>query len=243
MPNKTALITGAALRIGAAITRELHAAGMDVIIHYHNSHQPADALAAELNARRPDSAWTLSGDLRDYNILQRLIDEAIACNGRLDLLVNNASSFYPTPIDEVNETNWNDLLDVNLKAPMFLSKYASAELQRREGCIINLTDVHAERPLKDHPVYSTAKAGLIMLTKALAKELAPAIRVNAISPGAVLWPESMDGATQQEILNHIPLARRGEPADIARAVLYMARDSGYTTGQVLTVDGGRTLDS
>ncbi len=243
MPNKTVLITGAALRIGAAITRELHAAGMDVIIHYLNSRQPAESLAAELNAQRPDSAWTLSADLRDSTTLQALIEDAIACNGRLDALVNNASAFYPTPVAEVNETNWNDLMDVNLKAPMFLSQYASEELQRHAGCIINLTDIHGERPLKDHPVYSTAKAGLVMLTRALAKELAPAIRVNAISPGAVLWPESMDEATQQEILERIPLQRRGEPVEIARAVLYMIRDAHYVTGQVLTIDGGRTLYS
>lgn len=243
MPNKTVLITGAALRIGAAITRELHAAGMDVVIHYLNSRQPAESLAAELNNQRPDSAWTLAADLRDTTTLQTLINHAIACNGRLDALVNNASAFYPTPLAEVDESSWNELMDVNLKAPMFLSQYASEELQRHEGCIINLTDIHAERPLKNHPVYSTAKAGLITLTTALAKELAPAIRVNAVSPGAVLWPESMDTATQQEILERIPLQRRGNPADVARAVLFMIRDAHYVTGQILSIDGGRTLYS
>ncbi len=243
MPNKTVLITGAALRIGAAITRELHAAGMDVIIHYLNSRQPAEALAAELNASRPDSAWILSADLCDTAALQALIADAVACNGRLDVLVNNASAFYATPVEQVTENHWDEIMDVNLKAPMFLARHAVDELRRRQGCIINLTDIHAERPLREYPIYSTAKAGLIMLTRALAKELAPAVRVNAISPGAVMWPESMDEATQKKIISRIPLKRTGEPEEVARAVLFLIRDADYMTGHVLTIDGGRTLGS
>lgn len=241
MTHKTVLITGAAQRVGAAIARHLHAAGMNTVIHYLNSRQSAEALAAELNQNRPGSAWAIGADLCDMTALPTLIDDTIACSGRLDVLINNASAFYPTPLGKLTESNWNELMDVNLKAPLFLAKHAIEELRARQGCIINLTDIYAERPLNDYSIYSASKAGLVMLTKALAKELAPDIRVNAVSPGAVLWPEDMGSAAKQEILSHIPLGHRGDPDDVAKAVIFLIRDADYITGEVLTVDGGRTL--
>lgn len=243
MAEKTALITGAARRLGAAIARELHSAGMNVVIHYHYSVDAANALAADLNNKRSDSAWLVNGDLADAEFLPYLIDTAIACSGRLDALVNNASVFYPTRLSEIDVNQWSDVMNVNLRAPLLLARHAARELQKREGCIINLTDVHAERPLKEYMLYSTSKAGLVMLTKALAKELAPDIRVNAVSPGAVLWPADMDSATQEKIISHIPLKRRGNPEDVAKAVLYLIRDADYVTGEILTVDGGRAVYS
>lgn len=243
LDNKTALITGGARRIGATISRYLHAAGMDVIIHYRQSQAEAEALAGELNASRSGSATCLRADLTETDSLQSLVHDARRFKGRLDALINNASVFYPTPIESLNESHWNELIDVNLKAPLFLAKYAAAELRQRHGCIVNLTDIHAERPLKEHPVYSAGKAGLVMLTMALAKELAPEVRVNGVSPGAVLWPEEMDQETQEQILSRIMLKRRGEPEDIAKAVLYLVRDADYITGHIITVDGGRTLYS
>lgn len=243
MPDKTALITGAAQRVGAAITRQLHAANMNVVIHYLHSRQAAEELTAELNDIRPGSAWAVAADLCDPAALSTLIAEAIAFGNRLDVLVNNAAAFYPTPLAQITESNWTELMEVNLKAPLFLAKHAAEELREHGGCIINIADVHAERPLKEYMLYSTSKAGLVMLTKALARELAPDIRVNAVSPGAVLWPEEMDTITQQKIISHIPLKRRGNPEDVARAVLYLIRDADYVTGEILTVDGGRAIYS
>lgn len=243
MTEKTALITGGGRRLGAAIVRELHSAGMNIVIHYHDSVDAATALATDLNSKRADSAWLVNGDLADAEFLPRLIDTALACNGRLDALVNNASVFYPTRLPDIDLNLWSDMMDVNLRAPLLLAKHAVRELQKRKGCILNLTDIHAERPLKDYMLYSTSKAGLTMLTKALAKELAPDIRVNAVSPGAVLWPADMDSATQEKIISHIPLKRRGNPEDVAKAVLYLIRDADYVTGEILTVDGGRALYS
>jgi len=242
MTDKTVLITGAAVRIGAVIARELHAAGMNVIVHYLNSHQPADLLAAELNEIRPGSAWILGADLCDAEALPKLIADAVACNGRLDVLVNNASAFYATPLEQLSDSNWAEMMDVNLKAPLFLARYAAAELRQRRGCIVNLTDIYGEHPLHNYSLYSISKAGLTMLTRSLANELAPEVRVNAVSPGAVMWPEGMDEAAQQRIISHTLLKRRGEPEDIARAVLFLIRDADYITGQVLTVDGGRLLN-
>ncbi len=201
MSHRTALITGAAKRVGAAIARELHSAGLQVVIHYHHSTADANALVAELNDKRPASAWLLQADLADSQALPDLVDAAIGCNGRLDVLVNNASVFYPTPLESIDDDNWSNMMNVNLRAPLLLARHAAAQLRSNRGCIINLTDIHGERPLSGHPLYSTSKAGLIMLTKALAKEMAPEVRVNAISPGAVLWPEAMTEATQQEILS------------------------------------------
>ncbi|MEX2516636.1 MAG: pteridine reductase [Gammaproteobacteria bacterium] len=241
--GKTALITGAARRVGATIAECLHQAGMDVVIHYYTSSQAAAALAQRLNQQRPGSALTIKANLQDSRELQPLVQQAIAFKGRLDALVNNASAFYPTPLADVNEDQWQELLDVNLKAPLFLTRHAAAELKQRQGCVVNLTDIHAERTLTGYPVYSVSKAGLVTLTRALAKALAPEVRVNAVAPGAILWPEDMDNELQQNILDRIPLRRRGEPDDIARAVRYMIADADYVTGQILNVDGGRTLDS
>lgn len=242
--ERVVLITGAAHRIGATIATTLHAEGMKVVLHYRNSASAARALAAELNAARPDSVVTVQGDLLDIARLPAVVEEAANAWGHIDVLVNNASTFYPTQVGEVNETQWEELIGSNLKAPFFLAQAAAPHLRQAEGCIVNIVDIHADRPLKGYPVYSIAKAGLVMLTKALAKELGPAVRVNAVAPGAILWPENaneLDSAAQQEIISRTALKRRGEPMDIARAVRFLVRDALYMSGQVLTVDGGRTL--
>ena len=241
-PNATALITGAAHRIGAVTARTLHAHGFNVVIHYRGSRDAAETLAGELNGLRGDSARTLQCDLHDTAALPGLVDDAVGCWGRLDVLVNNASSFYPTPLAEATEAQWDDLVGSNLKAPFFLTQAAAPHLVGHHGAVVSIVDIHAERPLKDHPIYSVAKAGLVMLTRSLARELGPKVRVNAVAPGAILWPEQGLGDEQkQEILEGTALKRQGSPADIARAVLYLVRDADYMTGQVLTVDGGRSL--
>ncbi|MDH4106853.1 MAG: pteridine reductase [Gammaproteobacteria bacterium] len=242
LKNKRALVTGAARRIGAAIARRLHSDGARVGIHYRRSSAAAEVLCDELNAIRPDSARMFRADLARTASLQDLVDEFVGWCGGLEILVNNASSFYPTPIGTVTESQWDDLLASNLKAPLFLSQSALPYLRREHGSIINIADIHARRPLRDHAVYGSAKAGLEMLTRALAKDLAPEIRVNAIEPGAILWPEKgMTDEIKQQILRQIPLARPGAPEDIADCVLYLVRDAGYVTGQVIAVDGGRSL--
>lgn len=242
LDGKVVLVTGAARRIGAAIAARLHRAGASVAIHYRGSRDDADALAAHLNETRTDSAATFQADLLDTGALPGLVDSVVAWGGRLDVLVNNASTFYPTPLGEVTEEHWRDLVGSNLKAPLFLSQAALTELRKRHGVIINLIDVHAQRPLTNHPVYGPAKAGLAMLTRSLAKDLAPEIRVNGVSPGAILWPaDGMSDAVKQSIIGQVPLARPGDPDDIAGAVLYLVRDAGYVTGQILAVDGGRSI--
>lgn len=236
------LITGAARRIGACIARTLHENGANIAIHYRGSANDAEQLAAELNAARADSAFTAQADLLDTPRLAGLVDEVVAHTGRLDVLLNNASSFYPTPLDEVTEAHWDDLLGTNLKAPLFLSQAAAPHLRKAHGMIINIVDIHAQRPLKNHPVYGAAKAALGMLTRSLARDLAPEIRVNGVSPGAILWPE--DGMTkqiEQSILKQVPLKRTGEPADIARTILFLVKDAPYITGQIIAVDGGRSI--
>jgi len=243
MSNRTAIITGAARRIGAAIAGELHRIGMDVVIHYHRSSAEALSLVQELNVRRPGSAHALAADLVNTGSCRDFIDRACAINNRLDVLVNNAAVFYPTPVIDLDEQAWNDVINVNLKAPLFLSLPAAASLARTSGCIINIGDIHGERPLKNHTLYSISKAGLIMLTKSLAKELGPAIRVNAISPGAILWPDDIDEQTRKKILARTTLKRPGVVEDITRAVRFLVDESNYTTGQVLVIDGGRTLYS
>ncbi len=244
MSDKVALVTGAARRIGAVIARALHEAGLRVVIHYRGSRQPAEALAAELNAQRPDSARTVQLDLLDTAALPGLVDTVLGFWGRLDVLVNNASSFYPTPFGEITEDHWEDLLGANLKAPLFLSQAAAPELRAREGCIVNIVDIHAERPLKEYPVYSVAKAGLVMLTKALARDLGPAVRANGVAPGAILWPEQPHHAAQHaEIIRRTALKREGTPQDIARTVRFLVEDAPYITGQIIAVDGGRTLSN
>lgn len=241
--DKVALITGGARRIGASIARHLHAAGMQLVIHYRHSDVAAHALQEELNGQRPASVLLLQADLLQVPKLTRMIHDTINHYGRLDVLINNASSFYATPIGQAEENDWEDLLGTNLKAPFFLSQAAAPHLVNTHGCIINLVDIHAERPLKLHPIYSTAKAGLCMLTQSLARDMAPYVRVNAIAPGTILWPadSDLDEVTKQRMISNIPLKRHGEPEEIARVVLFLVRDAGYITGEILTVDGGRTL--
>ena len=240
--NKVALVTGGAQRVGACLCKTLHAAEYNVLIHYRHSANEASQLAASLNAIRPNSAHGLPADLLDHKQIKRLIDAAKQTWGRLDLLINNASSFYPTDIGTSSEDDWQDLIGSNMKAPFFLSQAATPLLKERQGSIINITDIHAQKPLKGHTIYCSAKAGLVMLTKSLAKELAPDIRVNAIAPGAILWPENnMSDEVKQKIINDIALKRIGDPNDIAKTALFLAKDANYITGQVIAVDGGRSL--
>lgn len=237
------LITGAARRVGAEIARTLHAAGANLLLHYRSSAAAAEALAAELNALRPKSALALRRDLRDTQGLADMAAEAVAHFGRLDALVNNASSFFHTPVGSIDEAAWDDLVGSNLKGPLFLAQAAAPHLAAANGCIVNITDIHAERPLKGYPVYSIAKAGLLGLTRALALELAPRVRVNAVAPGAIEWPENEEHfppAEQRAIIDHTLLKRTGTPADIARTVKFLIFDAPYVTGQVINVDGGRT---
>jgi len=243
LDGRWALVTGAAKRIGAVIANTLHDAGANVAIHYHRSAAEAEQLAGELNRRRPNSAFTVSADVRDTAALERMAKEVLSRTGRLDILVNNASNFYPTPLGSVTEENWHDLVGSNLKAPLFLSQAVLPALRTARGVIINIVDVHAQRPLRDHPVYGAAKAGLAMLTRSLAKDLGPHIRVNGVSPGAILWPDD-DGMSDQlraAIIRQTALKRSGEPRDIAAAVLFLVRDAPYVTGQIIAVDGGRSV--
>lgn len=236
------LITGAAHRIGAAITRLLHAQGMNIIVHYRHSKKAAHALQEELNSQRENSVVLIQADLHQTKKIHSMVEEAVNAWGRLDVVINNASCFFPTPIGSVTEDKWDDLIGSNLKAPFFLSQAAAGYLVQAKGCIINIVDIHAERPLKNYPVYSIAKAGLSMLTRALARELGPDVRVNGVAPGAVLWPEhDMDEVTKQRIISRTTLKRKGDPQDIALAVKFLILDATYMSGQVLVVDGGRTL--
>jgi len=242
--DKVALITGGARRVGAAIARKLHGAGASLVIHYYRSAAEAQALAAELNAIRPSSVTPLGGDLLDLKVLTSLVDATIARHGHLDVLVNNASTFYPTPVGEITEAQWNDLMGTNLKVPLFLSQAAAPHLKAREGLILNIADIHGQRPLRYHTVYSPAKAGLIMLTQSLARELAPQVRVNAIAPGPVEFPEKgLTDEMKQTIIDKTLLKRRGSPDDIARAALFFASEAPYVTGQILAVDGGRSANT
>lgn len=236
------LITGAGKRIGACIARTLHAAGAGVAVHYRGSAAAATELAAELNANRADSALTVQGDLLDIGGLPELVDQIVAQSGRLDVLVNNASSFYPTPLGEITPEHWEDLMGTNLKAPLFLSQAAAPQLKQHQGRIVNIIDIHAQRPLRHHTVYGPAKAALAMLTRTLARDLAPEVRVNGVSPGAILWPEDgVSDSYQESVLKQVPLRRAGEPQDIADCVLYLVRDAHYVTGQIIAVDGGRSI--
>ncbi|MBA2690237.1 MAG: pteridine reductase [Burkholderiales bacterium] len=244
MHNKVALVTGGARRIGAAIVRVLHAAGTCVVIHHHRSEQEAKTLAAELEVIRPASTLLLRGDLLNTGDLPRLIAETIAKFGRLDVLVNNASGFYATPVGEITGAAWEDLVGSNLKAPLFLAQAAAPELKKNRGAIVNIVDIHAERPLKNYVLYSVAKSGLVGLTKSLALELGPEVRVNGVAPGAVLWPEEnghFSAAQQRAIIDQTTLKRIGMPEDIAGAVKFLAFDAPYITGQVIAVDGGRSV--
>lgn len=242
LSGKVALITGAARRIGAAISRSLHADGANVVVHYRGSADEAMTLRDELNALRPNSAMSIQADLADTARLPELITSVTSWHGTLDILINNASSFYPTPIGEISEDDWNDLVGANLKAPLFLSQAALKALREAQGVIINIVDIHSQRPLRDHAVYGSAKAGLAMLTRSLAKDLAPEIRVNGVSPGAIMWPEAgLSDAAKTSILEQIPAGRAGDASDIAGCVLYLVRDATYVTGQIIAVDGGRSI--
>lgn len=242
--SKVVLITGGAKRVGAAIARELHRQGANLLLHYHTSTSEALALQAELNQVRPGSVAVAQANLLDTAVLPQLIDTALQQFGRLDALVNNASSYYPTQLGQINTMQWEELMGSNLKAPLFLSQAAADALRASQGCIVNITDMHIERPKKHYIVYSAAKAGLVSLTKSLAQELAPAVRVNAVAPGPVLWPDGnqeFDEGYRQQVVNQTLLKRTGEPADIAKAVKFLIYDAPFITGHVLAVDGGRNL--
>ena len=244
MRDATVLVTGGAKRVGAAIVRALHGAGARVVIHCLASRAEAEALAAELNAARAASAALVQGDLADTGALAALVEEAATRFGRLDGLVNNASGFRSTPLATLTPADWEELSATNLRAPMFLAKAAAPHLARAGGAIVNVVDIHAERPLKDFTAYTVAKAGLAGLTRSLALELAPGVRVNGVSPGAILWPEPDDAFPPEErarITAQTPLRRTGRPEDIAGAVKYLLLDAPFVTGQILAVDGGRSI--
>lgn len=241
--QRVAIVTGAARRIGATIVESLHGRGLNVVVHCRGSGREAEVLATRLNARRDASAIVVQADLAERSAPDRLVGRALDAFGRLDVLINNASAFYPTPVGEASHDHWDDLMASNLRAPFFLSQLSASHLAERDGAIVNLVDIHALVPMKRHPVYCQAKAGLVMQTRSLAKELAPAVRVNAVAPGAILWPEH-EGSPEAEaaILDRIPMQRQGHPDDIAGAVAFLALDATYVTGQVLAVDGGRLLN-
>ncbi|MEQ1599063.1 MAG: pteridine reductase [Methylotenera sp.] len=243
--NKVILITGGAKRVGAAICRELHANGASLMIHYKTSIKEARALQAELNLQRANSVAIIQGDLLNIAVLPSLVHETINQFSRLDVLINNASTYYPTEIGHINEENWHDLVGSNLKAPMFLAQAAAAELLKNHGCIVNISDMHVERPKKSYVVYSVAKAGLVTLTKSLAQELGPEVRVNAVAPGPVQWPENnpqFDEVYRQRVISQTLLKRVGEATDVAKAVKFLIYDAPFITGHVLAVDGGRSLN-
>lgn len=243
--HPVALVTGSAQRIGAAIIHTLHNAGYNTVIHYRHSQREAETLAAEINMRRENSAVCIAADLSDIDAINRLAENAVSAWGRLDALVNSASSFYPTPVGTATEHQWNELIDSNMKAPFFLTQALAPALEKKCGAVINIADIYAEKPLAKHTVYCMAKAGNVMLTQSLARELAPHVRVNGVAPGAILWPEQ-GGATEQpsqeELLQKIPQGRTGLPQDIANTVLFLLRDAPYITGQIIKVDGGRSIN-
>lgn len=236
------LITGAAKRVGAACARILHAQGCNLFLHYRTSSTEAVTLCDQLNRIRPDSVKIWQADLQNLGDLQSMAEAAVSAWSGLDVLVNNASAFYPTLLSSVTERQWDEILGSNLKAPFFLTEILAPELAKRQGVIVNIIDIHAERGLKNYSVYSIAKAGLAAMTKILARELGPEVRVNGVSPGAIIWPESeLADVEKQEIISRIALQRQGSPDDIAMAVRFLVRDGAYITGQIINVDGGRTL--
>jgi pteridine reductase len=244
LSGKVMLVTGGAKRVGAAIARRLHREGANLMLHYRGSEREAKALRAELNAVRADSVALVQADLLDVHGLPEIVRNTISRFDRLDALVNNASAFFPTPVGEMTPANWESLIGANLRAPLFLSQAAAPQLKKTAGAIVNITDIHAERPLKGYVIYSVAKTGLAGLTRSLARELAPEVRVNGVAPGAIVWPEdgSWDDLTRQRIVSHTLLKRTGEPDDIARAVHYLIAEAPYVTGQIIAVDGGRSIN-
>ncbi len=245
MQGKVVLITGGARRVGAAICRNLHAHGANLMVHYRSSAKEARALQAELNLKRADSVALIQADLLNLSMLPNLVGDTVKRFGRLDAVINNASSFFPTVVGEINNKAWDDLIGTNLKAPLFLLQAAATQLKKNHGCIVNIVDIHAERPMKNYVVYSTAKAGLVNLTRSLARELAPEVRVNGVAPGAIIWPEDeawSDELSRQRIINSTLLKRVGDPEDIAKAVYFLIADAPYITGQIIAVDGGRSIN-
>ena len=243
MQGKTVLITGGAKRVGAAICRRLHTAGANLMLHYRRSAGEARLLQVELNHLRPGSVALIQADLLDLAKLPSLVDQTVMRFGRLDALVNNASSFFATPLGEIQLSQWDDLVGTNVRAPLFLSQAAAGPLRKSEGAIVNVTDIHAERPMRNYVVYSIAKAALTGLTRSLARELAPDVRVNAVAPGPILWPDddSFDELSRQRIISHTPLKREGSPEDIATTVAFLLADALYVTGETINVDGGRHI--
>jgi pteridine reductase len=245
LENKVVLITGGAKRVGASICRLLHDHGAKLMIHYRSSLAEARSLQSELNLKRPNSVAIIQGDLLNLAVLPSLIQETIQHFGKLNVLINNASSYYSTELGNIHEEEWQDLMGSNLKAPLFLSQAAAPELRKQQGCIVNITDMHVERPKKGYIVYSVAKAGLVTLTKSLAHELAPDVRVNAVAPGPVMWPEDnpqFDEVYRQRVISQTLLKRIGEPSDVAKAVKFLIEDAPFITGQIIAVDGGRSLN-
>jgi pteridine reductase len=241
--GRIVLITGGAKRVGAAICRRLHAAGARLMLHYRESAGEARLLQAELNHARADSVALIQADLLDLQKLPAIVEQTLATYGRLDALVNNASSFFQTQVGDISANDWEDLVGTNVRAPLFLAQAAAPALRKSQGAIVNITDIHAERPLKNYVVYSVAKAGLVGLTRSLARELAPEVRVNAVAPGPILWPDddSFDELSRQRIISHTPLRREGSPDDIAKAVHFLLADATYVTGETINVDGGRHI--
>jgi pteridine reductase len=242
--GKVVIVTGGAKRVGAAISRRLHAAGASIVLHHHSAKAEAQALQAELNAARANSAATVQANLLNAAELPELVRTTVARFGRLDVLVNNASSFHPTPVGEIKVSDWDDLVGTNLRAPLFLAQAAAPHLKKAGGCIVNITDIHAERPLKHYVVYSVAKAGLAGLTRSLARDLGPDVRVNGVAPGPILWPDdgSFDEVARQRVISHTLLKRAGEPDDVAAAVYYLVAEAPYVTGHIIAVDGGRSIN-
>ena len=244
LQGKVVLVTGGARRVGAAICRRLHGAGAELLVHYRSAAAEARALQAELNARRMNSLALVQADLLKASAASQVVKAAVKEFGRLDALVNNASSFFPTVVGEITEKMWDDLIGTNLKAPLFLSQAAAGELRKQHGAIVNIIDIHAELPMRNHAVYTAAKGGLLALTRALARDLAPEIRVNGVAPGTILWPDDeawRDEVSRQRIINQTALKRIGEPDDIAATVQFLLADAPYITGQVIAVDGGRSI--
>jgi len=244
LAGKSVLVTGGAKRVGAAICRRLHAAGASVLVHYRSSALEARALQVELQARRAESVAVAQADLLKASAAPQLVKAAVKQFGRLDAVINNASSFYATTVGEITEAAWDDLIGTNLKAPLFLAQAAAPELRKTHGCIVNIIDIHAEFPMRNHAVYTAAKGGLLALTRALARDLGPEVRVNGIAPGTILWPEDetwRDEVSRQRIINQTALKRIGEPDDVAKAVQFLVAEAPYITGQILVVDGGRSV--